>query len=928
MRDLRPERHGRRVQLVGGRERRGRAARPTLEKQYRARSAATSRAARSTRAARPDDADERRARRDVGAAGVRRRLRERFPVPGWRRPPRRRDSRPPHRSPARRPGGDPRPDRGRPARRAGRVGAPARVPARRAAGEPAGPCQAADPDAAHRRRDDQDADSGSVARAQPVARVRGRLPDRSARSCSASRAPRPARSRRVSATDLRSLVEGPANGGGPGHDPRRPREPRRRGARPASREPARRGARVRPRIRLVLGQPPARFSQERLGAAYHGTCWALGREAAAILPLEPLLGSAVRVPWSWQAATLRRSLEAVAPHLAHEARVILLLEHGGPEALAAAVLGGVGAGYRLVEARLTDPDDEVGGVVELVPPGGVPAAGAAHPRQRPPASPPGQPWRPRPRARAGPVRAARADRRAAVLGARGGPLDLGDRRRGPPGSRRTGALRAAARRDPRRPRSLRPAAPPRGPGAASIERGHAAERPMRPASRRGTPSRTSALEAPDPGGAGRVAAAVGAGGFDGPGPAIRQSLHRQRGRPRDPVERVLALVRDELSRPASDRVVEIEPGRWWLGDRAIERRRPSRSPTASSGPSTASCRPPGRSPSRRSSSASRRCSPATTCPTRRSSARASRATGARPRPRTGWSPTRTSADAPRSTRSSSLDSRTAAIGSACTSGSGGATRPAASGIGPSATTSTSASASRGCPRRVPGAGRGRRGRRLRLVPARRLGFLFEVEWTAMLGDVLLRRHARIPTEDGSSGSLPDPARAAELARHKLESSPVLREAMEAGQLAPDPVAPPRRLAGPRAARPRRPGAVPRARSADRAPRRADGPLRSGRALDRRTHRTGPPAIRNHQGDVLPQQSSAVDQLADGFWERFKALSPISATVNGDTRYDDRLPDPSPAGREQYGARSRRISLTPRRRSPPTVSGSRTGSPWT
>ena len=44
------------------------------------------------------------------------------------------------------------------------------------------------------------------------------------------------------------------------------------------------------------------------------------------------------------------------------------------------------------------------------------------------------------------------------------------------------------------------------------------------------------------------------------------------------------------------------------------------------------------------------------------------------------------------------------------------------------------------------------------------------------------------------------------------------------------------------------------------------------------------------------EASAVDQLADGFWERFKQLSPISATINGDTRYDDRLPDPSPAGR--------------------------------
>jgi uncharacterized protein (DUF885 family) len=46
---------------------------------------------------------------------------------------------------------------------------------------------------------------------------------------------------------------------------------------------------------------------------------------------------------------------------------------------------------------------------------------------------------------------------------------------------------------------------------------------------------------------------------------------------------------------------------------------------------------------------------------------------------------------------------------------------------------------------------------------------------------------------------------------------------------------------------------------------------------------------------LPEPS-AIDQLADGFWERFKDISPISATINGDTRYDHKLPDPSPAGR--------------------------------
>jgi uncharacterized protein (DUF885 family) len=44
------------------------------------------------------------------------------------------------------------------------------------------------------------------------------------------------------------------------------------------------------------------------------------------------------------------------------------------------------------------------------------------------------------------------------------------------------------------------------------------------------------------------------------------------------------------------------------------------------------------------------------------------------------------------------------------------------------------------------------------------------------------------------------------------------------------------------------------------------------------------------------EPSAVDQIANGFWERFKALNPVTATVNGDTTYDDILPDPSPAGR--------------------------------
>jgi uncharacterized protein (DUF885 family) len=42
--------------------------------------------------------------------------------------------------------------------------------------------------------------------------------------------------------------------------------------------------------------------------------------------------------------------------------------------------------------------------------------------------------------------------------------------------------------------------------------------------------------------------------------------------------------------------------------------------------------------------------------------------------------------------------------------------------------------------------------------------------------------------------------------------------------------------------------------------------------------------------------SEVDQLAEAFWDRFLEISPITATLNGDDRFDDILPDPGPVGR--------------------------------
>ena len=124
-----------------------------------------------------------------------------------------------------------------------------------------------------------------------------------------------------------------------------------------------------PRIRLILGQPPMRPNLERLAAAYHATSWVLGREAAALLPLDGLAGASLRGPWAVQATSMARALEAVEPAFARDGRVVWLVD-GGPEATVATALGGASAGYRLLGARLADPDDDAPAVVELISPAG------------------------------------------------------------------------------------------------------------------------------------------------------------------------------------------------------------------------------------------------------------------------------------------------------------------------------------------------------------------------------------------------------------------------------------------------------------------------------------------------------------------------------------------------------------------------------
>lgn len=572
------------------------------------------------------------------------------------------------------------------------------------------------------------------------------------------------------AGDLRSLVEGTANAlvrvmtpgaletlAGEARDGRDPRAAR--DAQDVREAREARADRAGPRIALVLGQPPARFSQERLGAAYHGTCWALGREAAAILPLEPLLGSAVRVPWSWQAATLRRSLEAVAPHLAHEARVILLLEHGGADALAAAVLGGVGAGYRLAEARLTDPDDEIGGVVELIPPGGMLPPGPrtrgnvkleAGPGNRgdPELVPGPGLFAPPERIEARPYSAREAaatvlETAIDVLKARGEPARY-ERLLGEilVGLDRSGQLRRLIATDPR--------------GDAE------------PA--KGAPSDDDVSE--------RVASAEA--GADAPTrPRTRTRVFTQPVEPRDPVERLLALVGGELNRADQHRVTEIEPGRWWLGDRRD--REAAAVPLAdrvewavysllsTAGPIAESaffervaalftghdlpdetlvreCLASYRSPS---STASRLV---TAEDVRR---RTDEHTEILARLANGGHRLGMHVWIARRDQARRIGNRT--LGDFLDHREREPWFPTISVV----------------PKED--------GEAVDCVWYRRGGsaFLFEVEWTAMLGDVLLRRHARIPPDDRIVRLLAIAPERRELARHKIESSPVLRETMEA-----------------------------------------------------------------------------------------------------------------------------------------------------
>jgi len=296
----------------------------------------------------------------------------------------------------------------------------------------------------------------------------------------------------------------------------------------------------RARVRLVVGQSPLEWTPPRLSEAYALTGWSLGGEAARLLPLDPLFDADVRPPA--RSALLRAGLEAVAPALAADGRAVILLEPDGPPGLAGAALAAASAGWRVVDARLAEPGARTGGSIELVAPTGRLAAG---PRTRAnralatspggagdPASIPGRGVFGAPEAidgRFSPAEAARAVTEAAVavLQARGEPAER-DRLLGPVivALDQCGQLRRFATA------SGSAGAPGSGVGTASAAGSEPTDAPHGPA-----PSSTPPRDSPPP----FVA-----------GPAAVRAL--------------LELVDGELQRPDHRRLAPSDEGRFWLAD--------------------------------------------------------------------------------------------------------------------------------------------------------------------------------------------------------------------------------------------------------------------------------------------------------------------------------------------------------------------------
>jgi hypothetical protein len=480
-----------------------------------------------------------------------------------------------------------------------------------------------------------------------------------------------------------------------------------------------------PQLRLVLSQFPPRRTAESIAFEFHATAWALGRDAASLVPVDALLGPSSSPSWWSGAAALRPSLEAVEPLLRKDGRVVLLLDDDRPEALVAAALCGVASGFRVADA---DP-----GSVELIPPGAIP----------PPA----------PRTRANVAL-------PAVPGGAGDP-DL------VPGP----GLFSAPERYDARSFSAADAARTVTETAVAILRA------------RGEPAPTTTLigdivVALDR--AGHLRRLLAGGGNGGNGGNGGDGSNGGEGSQPDVVDRLVSIIRDELARPNRRRLVEVAPDHWWLAHE--DDRDAAAAPLAdrvewavysllstSGSPSEPAflARIGGlfQGHDRPEESLIRACLDSYRATTTTSEAvtttedllarthehgllLAALADGGHRLGMNVWIALREQSRRVGDRRlADSLDASERSTD----------VRGIATGY-------VDALESVDCIWYVPG----------------RATFLFEVEWTAMIGETLLRRHARIPASDEVVRFLVVPAERTGLVRYKLEQSPLLRAAMEQG----------------------------------------------------------------------------------------------------------------------------------------------------
>ena len=333
------------------------------------------------------------------------------------------------------------------------------------------------------------------------------------------------------------------------------------------------------RVRLMIGQAPLPLTRQRLADAYHATAWALGAGAASMLPFQELFRPAPRAPRRSAAEDLvrstARSLAIATPALAQNGRAVVLLDDAEPRTLVAAAIGGAAAGYRLVDARIHRGDDDSPAVAIFVPPTGVVGPGPRTRANRPlppveggagdPGSIAGQGVFMAPEKLAeGPFRAPAAsqavgDTALQLLKARGEPACfehlLGDLL---VGLDRAGQLARFARQ-------FRPLRADQGwdswVDAEYDPEFDADANVSRPGGR-------NVVRQAGRGAEGRPGIGAPAG-RDGPmskeSRADEATEDEEPPDPAGPVDEFLALIRNELDRGTNRRVRQIEPGQYWLG---------------------------------------------------------------------------------------------------------------------------------------------------------------------------------------------------------------------------------------------------------------------------------------------------------------------------------------------------------------------------